>query len=147
VALGLASFHLVPLCNCQLYRVLSESEIINARTKHPERKPTRICVRGLSSFAHFYPQQWFFVSCGFVLVQVQVQVLNRGNVYAILTTPISVVGDLCFDACFSQLEPKPPSGGQEMYMQSSQQAIYRWESVATGNFIDPHLHYNPPPHS
>jgi hypothetical protein len=26
--------------------------------------------------------------------------------------PISVVGDLCFDACFSQLEPKPPSGGQ-----------------------------------
>jgi hypothetical protein len=23
------------------------------------------------------------------------------------------VGDLCFDACFSQLEPKPPSGGQE----------------------------------
>jgi hypothetical protein len=23
-----------------------------------------------------------------------------------------VVGDLCFDACFSQLEPKPPSGGQ-----------------------------------
>jgi hypothetical protein len=29
-----------------------------------------------------------------------------------LTTPISVVGDLCFNACFSQLEPKPPSGGQ-----------------------------------
>jgi hypothetical protein len=28
------------------------------------------------------------------------------------TTPISVVGDLCFDVCFSQLEPKPPSGGQ-----------------------------------
>jgi hypothetical protein len=28
-------------------------------------------------------------------------------------TPISVVGDLCFDACFSQLKPKPPSGGQE----------------------------------
>jgi hypothetical protein len=24
-----------------------------------------------------------------------------------------VVGDLCFDACFSQLEPKPPSGGAE----------------------------------
>jgi hypothetical protein len=23
-----------------------------------------------------------------------------------------VVGNLCFDACFSQLEPKPPSGGQ-----------------------------------
>jgi hypothetical protein len=23
-----------------------------------------------------------------------------------------VIGDLCFDACFSQLEPKPPSGGQ-----------------------------------
>jgi hypothetical protein len=29
------------------------------------------------------------------------------------TIPISVVGDLCFDACFSQLEPKPPSGGQK----------------------------------
>jgi hypothetical protein len=28
------------------------------------------------------------------------------------TTPMSVVGDLCFNACFSQLEPKPPSGGQ-----------------------------------
>ena len=29
------------------------------------------------------------------------------------TIPISVVGDLCFDACFSQLEPKPPSGGHD----------------------------------
>jgi hypothetical protein len=29
-----------------------------------------------------------------------------------LTTLMSVVGDLCFNACFSQLEPKPPSGGQ-----------------------------------
>jgi hypothetical protein len=32
------------------------------------------------------------------------------------TTPvksISMVGDLCFNACFSQLEPKPPSGGGE----------------------------------
>jgi hypothetical protein len=29
-----------------------------------------------------------------------------------LATPISVVEDLCFNACFSQLEPKPPSGGQ-----------------------------------
>jgi hypothetical protein len=29
-----------------------------------------------------------------------------------LTTPISVVGGLSFNACFSELEPKPPSGGQ-----------------------------------
>jgi hypothetical protein len=29
------------------------------------------------------------------------------------TIPISVVGDLCFGACFSQLEPKPPSGGRQ----------------------------------
>jgi hypothetical protein len=34
--------------------------------------------------------------------------------------PISVVGDLCFDACFSQLEPKPPSGGQEKQKQGKE---------------------------
>jgi hypothetical protein len=36
-----------------------------------------------------------------------------GN-YQSPATPTSVVGDLCFDACFSQLdvEPEPPSGGQ-----------------------------------
>jgi hypothetical protein len=32
---------------------------------------------------------------------------------AALTTPTRLVGDLCFDACFSQLEPKPPSGGEQ----------------------------------
>jgi hypothetical protein len=30
-----------------------------------------------------------------------------------LTTPTSGVGDYFFDACFSQLEPKPPSGGAD----------------------------------
>jgi hypothetical protein len=30
-----------------------------------------------------------------------------------LATPISVIGDLSFNTCFSQLEPKPPSGGQK----------------------------------
>jgi hypothetical protein len=33
------------------------------------------------------------------------------------TTPISVVGGLCFNACFSQLEPKPPSGGADKNVQ------------------------------
>jgi hypothetical protein len=40
-----------------------------------------------------------------------------------LTTPISVVGDLCFNACFSQLEPKPPSAAIEKSKKKSKKSL------------------------
>jgi hypothetical protein len=41
----------------------------------------------------------------------------------------SVVGDLCFHACFSQLEPKPPSGGQTKNL--------RMGTLAGGKVVEP----------
>jgi hypothetical protein len=49
------------------------------------------------------------------------------------TTPISVVGDLCFNACFSQLEPKPPSGGQTISKVPLTQANFAWWGIVSGS--------------
>jgi hypothetical protein len=52
-----------------------------------------------------------------------------------LTTPTSVVGDLCFDARFSQLEPKPPSGGRQkkkkkLFLNKKNENGPRWEETS-----------------
>jgi hypothetical protein len=39
--------------------------------------------------------------------------VQRTRTITTLTTPISEVMGLCFNACFSQLEPKRPSGGRQ----------------------------------
>jgi hypothetical protein len=54
-------------------KICPDRQVHRTRTRHPERKHIRICMRGLKTFAYFYPQQWLLyqISNGFVLVQVQ----------------------------------------------------------------------------
>jgi hypothetical protein len=50
-----------------------------------------------------------------------------------LTTPTNLVGGLCFDVCFSQLEPEPPSRGAGKIKSSTALA---WKLLGTfGNFL------------
>jgi hypothetical protein len=70
-------------------------------------------------------------------------ICNRGKKN--LTTPISVVGDLCFNACFSQLEPKPPSGGQtkkRCLKRARQDSIKEWVVTADTLYSELDSHFN-----
>jgi hypothetical protein len=45
-----------------LFPLSTNQSEINTRTNHSEIEPTPICVRDSSMFAHFYPQQWLWVT-------------------------------------------------------------------------------------